>query len=85
MSEPTQRRRRLGCGGLVAIAVLLAVVVLVGSSVVRSLGPQSACDEAYDARVLSVRLDDPRERDIAAMQYVVKAAECERAGGTVRE
>jgi hypothetical protein len=75
----------LGCLGIIGLVVVLVVGLAVGGVALgRAMNPPDACDEAYEAKVLSERLDNPDDRTIAAMQYAVKAAECAQIGGTIR-
>lgn len=83
-AEPATKKGGLGCLGCLGIIGLVIVLAIGGVALGRAMNPPDACDEAYEAKVLSERLDDPDDRTIAAMQYAVKAAECAQIGGTIR-
>jgi hypothetical protein len=82
--EPAAKTGGWGCLGCLGVIVLVIALALGGTAIWRAMNPPDACDEAYEAKVLSERLDDPDDRTIAAMQYAVKAAECAQIGGTIR-
>ncbi|MCI9856786.1 hypothetical protein [Microbacterium proteolyticum] len=73
----------LGCLGCLGVFGILGVIIVVGTIVTGISNPRDACDDAQDAKVLARTLDDPGDRDIAAMQYAVKARECAAIGGEV--
>lgn len=81
--EPAQRSGGWGCLGCLGVLFLIVVLAVGGVAINNALNPPDACDEASDARMLAETLDNPDDRTIAAMQYAVKAAECERIGGSV--
>lgn len=67
-------------GGTVALliggAVLLAIVLWTSQG--------GACEQARQARTIAVTSPVPQDRAAALSLYLVKKAECEAAGGSVR-
>lgn len=73
----------LGCLGCLGVFGILGVIIVVGTIITGINNPRDACDDAQDAAVLARTLDDPGDRDIAALQYAAKARECAAIGGEV--
>ncbi len=73
--------RRFGCGAIFLLVVIAVVVIgIIGTT--HKSGP---CDEAHDAHVLAISGSSAHDREIAALEYAAKKAECESQGGTVDE
>lgn len=76
----------IGCLGWFAIMIGIAVVILVIAGLSGGMKPPSriqACYDAQNARSISNSSSNEHDRQIAAMQYAVKKAECESQGGAV--
>lgn len=81
---PTEQKRGIGCGIGCGVVVLIVVVGAVTAAVVGANRTKGPCEEAQEAYVLATQLDDPHDREIAALQYAVKKAECDAQGGSDR-
>lgn len=79
----------IGCLGWFGIIVVAALVIVLIAGLTGGLNSSSsssriqACYDAQNARSIANSSSNEHDRQIAALQYATKKAECESQGGTV--
>jgi hypothetical protein len=86
MSTVNPPKQGLGCGGIGCLSIIALVIIgvifgnLNGAS---SGGLPDSCYDAQNARSIANSANDEVSRSTATLQYAVKKAKCEDAGGLV--
>lgn len=85
-ADASKAPRGIGCGGIGCLTVI--VLVVVGTIIGAVSGGSSSeltdsCYDAQNARSIADSAGDEDSRSTAALEYAVKKAQCEDAGGRV--